>query len=112
MTSLADPVRESLSISEFFRVTGFFRSFRLWPGLESGDHCRTLHFSLFLLPDVAFLLVGILNGDDWDASDILSVNEFGVIIPGKDVGTLPTTSASFHLVQLKMTFLRMKQEPT
>lgn len=29
VTSLADPVRESLSINEFFRVTGFFRSFRL-----------------------------------------------------------------------------------
>jgi len=29
VTSLAEPVRESLSISEFFRVTGFFRSFRL-----------------------------------------------------------------------------------
>jgi len=29
VTSLAEPVRESLSISEFFRVTGFFRSFKL-----------------------------------------------------------------------------------
>jgi hypothetical protein len=29
VTSLAEPVRESRSIREFFRVTGFFRSFRL-----------------------------------------------------------------------------------
>ena len=50
MTSLAEPVRESLSISEFFRVTGFFRSFRLCPGLDGlGDHCMTLYFSLVYL---------------------------------------------------------------
>ena len=72
--------------------------------------------SLSFIPDVAFLLVRILNGDDWDAGHILSVDQFGIIIPGKDVGTLPTTSGSFHLVELKMTFLRMTDfiavEPT
>ena len=83
MTSLAEPVRESLSISEFFRVTGFFRSFKLWPGLESGDYCMTLNFSLS--PDVAFLLVSILNRDDWDAGHVLSIDQFRVVIPGKDV---------------------------
>ena len=83
MTSLAEPVRESLSISEFFRVTGFFRSFKLWPGLESSDYCMTLHFSLS--PDVALLLVGILNRDDWDAGHILSIDQLGVIIPRKDI---------------------------
>ena len=83
MTSLAEPVRESLSISEFFRVTGFFRSFKLWPGLESGDYCMTPH--VCISPDVALLLVGILNRDNWDTGHILSIDQFGVIIPGKDI---------------------------
>jgi len=54
-------------------------------------------------PDVAFLLIRILNGDDWHAGYILSVDQFGIIIPGKDVGTLPTTSGSFHLISFDPT---------
>ena len=57
-------------------------------------------------PDVAFLLVGVLNRDDWNAGHVLSIDQFGVIIPRKDVRTLPTSSGSLDLIEARMTFLR------
>lgn len=53
--------------------------------------------------DVAFLLVGILDRDDWDAGHIFPVNQLGVVISGKHVRTLPTASRSFDLISFDPT---------
>ena len=81
---------------------------------RSGNQVRinaSLFINVFLFidlpPDVAFLLVGILDRDDWDAGHIFPVNQLGVVISGKHVRTLPTASRSFDLIKAKMILTRI-----
>ena len=50
-------------------------------------------------PDVAVLLVGVLNRDDGDTGHVLAVHQLGVVVARQDVGALPTVGP--HLVALR-----------
>ena len=50
-------------------------------------------------PDVAVLLVGVLNRDDGDTGHVLAVHQLGVVVARQDVGAFPTVGP--HLVALR-----------